>query len=302
MDISIGVPVRNEETNLEEFIERLTPILEAIGDKGFSVEVIVNNNKSEDASLNMLRSWAEIDTRIKVYDLTESLTYQQSIQDLMVKAKGKSFVVLQSDLQDPPELILDFLSAWTGGAKVVIGVIESRKEKILNRLPRSVFYSLLRMSSDGNFYSGFQDFYLIDQDVYQTIRELPREGLFLRGHISSRFGNVVQIKYDRSPRVRGESNFRFADNYSLALDGLLLFGTRLIRFISVFSFCIFVLAVCGINFLLFALFFGFQPGIRGWMSTVVAVLTVLSILGMGTGLILEYLIRIYRTLIFANRG
>jgi dolichol-phosphate mannosyltransferase len=282
-------------------ILELDAIVADIEKMGLSVEILVNNNKSTDSSLDLLSDWATDNSRVKVYDLAESLTFQQSIQDLMKKASGRSFILLQSDLQDPPSLIPQFVSKWIDGAKVVVGIVESRQENLISRFPRRVFYKLLKFGSDGSFYLDFQDFFLVDKSVYSKLVDLPSEGLFLRGHISSRFGSVVKIGYKRNLRLEGKSKFNFSDKYSLALDGLLLFGTRFIRFVSVMSFCVFVISMISIGLLFIAAAFGFKPAMRGWMSTFVIVLAALSVLGMATGLILEFLIRIYRTLIFTNK-
>lgn len=302
MDVSIGVPVRNEELCIPNLISELDSIVEIIEKMGVSVEIVVNNNKSTDSSLELLTGWEARNSRVKIYDLAESLTFQQSIQDLMKKANGQAFILLQSDLQDPPSLIPNFVSEWVKGAKVVIGIVKSRQENLISRFPRTLFYKLLRSGSDGNFYLDFQDFFLVDRSVYSRLVELPSEGLFLRGHISSRFGGVVKIDYKRNLRLQGKSKFKFSDKYSLALDGLLLFGTRFIRFVSVMSFCVFIVSLIAIASLFLAATLGFKPVMRGWMSTFIIVLSAFSVLGMATGLILEYLIRIYRTLIFSNKS
>jgi glycosyltransferase involved in cell wall biosynthesis len=302
VDVSIGIPVRNEELSIPNLISELNTIVEIIERMGLSVEIIVNNNMSTDSSLELLTGWGARDSRVRIYDLAESLTFQQSIQDLMKKATGKSFILLQSDLQDPPSLIPKFVSEWVEGARVVVGIVKSRQENLISRFPRTLFYKLLKTGSDGNFYLDFQDFFLVDRSIYSKLVELPSEGLFLRGHISSRFGGVVKIEYKRNLRLQGKSNFKFSDKYSLALDGLLLFGTRFIRFVSVMSFCVFTFSMISIALLFFAAAMGFQPAMRGWMSTFIIALSALSVLGMATGLILEYLIRIYRTLIFNNKS
>jgi dolichol-phosphate mannosyltransferase len=218
------------------------------------------------------------------------------------QSQGDAFVLLQSDLQDPPEVLIDFISHWMSNQKIVAGVITKRREGFFQRSIRKIFYKLLKSFSDGKIIVGFQDFYLIDRSVIDQLKQLSPEGLFLRGHISTRFGYVQQVPYMRADRERGNSNFNFPAKYSLALDGLLLFGTRFIRTISTISFGVFCLGVLGTVAVLLSYLFGYRAPMHGWASLGVILLTLLALLGMTTGLILEYLIRIYRFQIFSNES
>lgn len=300
MLISIGIPVRHEGKNIPQLIHRLENTISSISDTDLNFEIIVNNNCSDDNSLDLLLQWAAANSKVRIYDLDYSLSFQQSIQDLMTKAKGDCFILLQSDLQDPPEVISDFISQWKSGSRIVLAKAISRKEWFLDRWIRSFFYQLLTFAADGTFIRGFQDFYLIDKPAYHYLRKLPSEGLFLRGHITSKFPNFSVIEYSRNARSEGNSNFNFALKYQLALDGLLLFGTRFIRIISVSSFIAFILSVFSIITVVVLNLLGYRAPIAGWASIVVALLSIISLLGMATGIILEYQIRIYRVLVLTK--
>lgn len=160
----------------------------------------------------------------------------------------------------------------------------------------------MKAFSDGEIIVGFQDFYLLDRSIVDNLKVLSPEGLFLRGHIATRFGAVLQVPYVRADRQRGTSNFGFPTKYALALDGLLLFGTRFIRAVSTISFAVFCFGAIGTVALLLSYLFGFRATVNGWASLGVALLTLLSLLGMTTGLILEYLIRIYRFQVFSVKN
>jgi glycosyltransferase involved in cell wall biosynthesis len=224
--------------------------------------------------------------------------YQESILRLLQHSHGDAFVLLQSDLQDPPELIPGFVDNWQAGEKIVAGVIAKRTEGFFQRSVRKTFYKVLKSFSDGEIIVGFQDFYLLDRRIINELKFLSPQGLFLRGHIATRFGSVLQIPYLRADRQRGTSNFGFPAKYSLALDGLLLFGTRFIRVVSTISFGVFCFGVIGAFTLLLSYLFGYRASVNGWASLGLVLLTLLSLLGMTTGLILEYLIRIYRFQVF----
>jgi dolichol-phosphate mannosyltransferase len=295
--ISVGIPVRNEEENLKALEKEIEKLSQYCAQLEIDLELLVNDNASTDASYKMLMEWATKEPRLDLKRLKIPLSYQASIQNMMKRATGDAFIVFQSDLQDPREIAEIFIQSWLDGNEIVAGVVKSRKEKVLSKFTRHSFYKLLKVFSDGNFIVGFQDFYLISNLVYKELAELPIEGLFLRGHISSRFGKVLEIQYERNKRKHGISNFNFSTKYSLALDGILLFGTRFIRTISTVSFLTFFASVI-IELAIFVFYIlGFHPPIKGWSSLAIILLISISILGMTTGLILEYLIRIYRRLI-----
>jgi glycosyltransferase involved in cell wall biosynthesis len=300
--ISIGIPVLNEELNIPTLIERLKPVIEEIERRELTVEVLVNNNASSDISGTLLDNWAKSDSRVRINHFQITVPFQESILRLLQQSQGDAFALLQSDLQDPPEALIDFISNWRSNQKIVAGVITKRSEGIFQRSIRKIFYKLLKSFSDGKIIVGFQDFYLIDRSIVDQLKQLSPEGLFLRGHISTRFGHVQQVPYIRVDREKGKSNFNFPAKYSLALDGLLLFGTRFIRTISTISFSVFCLGVLGTVAVLLSYLFGYRAAMHGWASLGVILLTLLALLGMTTGLILEYLIRIYRFQIFSNKS
>jgi dolichol-phosphate mannosyltransferase len=300
--VTIGIPVLNEELNIPKLIDRLHPVIHEITQSGLDLEIIVNNNASTDDSPHLLNDWHKSDARVRINHLPITVPFQESILRLIQDSRGDAFVLLQSDLQDPPELLEEFIKFWSLGNNVVAGVIIKRTEGILQRTIRKIFYRALKMFSDGKIIVGFQDFYLIDRTVIDQLRRLSSEGLFLRGHISTRFGHVHQVQYVRANRERGTSNFNFPTKYSLALDGLLLFGTRFIRTISTISFGVFCFGILGTLIVIVSYLFGFRPEMHGWASLGVILLTLLALLGMTTGLILEYLIRIYRFQIFSNKS
>ncbi len=300
--ITIGIPVLNEELNIEVLASRLHAVLEKMSQFGLDFEILVNNNASTDGSGTLLDNWARSDSRLTVNHFANTVPFQESILRLLQQSRGDAFVLLQSDLQDPPELIKQFVTSWMSGEKIVAGVISKRIEGFAQQAIRKIFYRLLRSFSDGKIIVGFQDFYLVDRNIVNQLRQLSAEGLFLRGHISSRFGHIEQIPYVRSKRERGKSNFNFPAKYSLAMDGLLLFGTRLVRTISTISFGLFCFGVIGALAVLISYLVGFRPTMHGWASLGVILLTLLALIGMTTGLILEYLIRIYRFQVFSNKS
>jgi dolichol-phosphate mannosyltransferase len=298
--ISIGIPIKNETENIPFLIEVISQLISDLEATAFNVEVIVNDNASDDGSNAALRAWANTDVHIKLFEYGAGVSFQTSILEMMKQSSGDAFVIFQGDLQDPPELILEFVKEWTEKGSIVAGVIVKRQEGFIARMTRRIFYLVLRQFSDGDFISGFQDFYLLPKDVYKNLSELSPEGLFLRGHISSRFSNIKTISYDRKDRLRGDTKFSFARKYTLALDGILLFGTRFIRIISVLSLSIFLFGILTIFIFIGSYLLGIRALVPGWTSIMLAFLMLLSLFGMTAGIIFEYLVRIYRFLALKN--
>ncbi len=274
MLLTIGIPVRNEATNIPELKKVIEEVVEKINKKNIDVEIIINDNNSNDNSLQLLESWQNDFPIIRLFSFKNTISFQSSIKSMMSNSSGDAFVVYQSDLQDPAELILTFIDYWLSGYEIV---------------------------ADDFFIAGFQDFYLISRRVYSSLVNLPDEGLYLRGHISSKFDNIMQLPYQRNKRVSGSTNFNFARKYALALDAILLFGTRFIRILSVTNFLIFIVSAflsitLGVSYIL-----GFRFPIKGWASIILFILLLVSMIGLAIALILEYLIRVYRQLIFYKR-
>jgi glycosyltransferase involved in cell wall biosynthesis len=301
MLLTIGIPVRNEEGNIPALRLAIEDIVKKIKIKNVNVEIIINDNLSKDKSLSLLEEWQKDFPIIRLFALQTPISFQASIVSMMREAKGDAFVVYQSDLQDPPELILTFVEHWLEGHEIVAGVISNRKEGFINRIGRKFFYRSLQLVTDQFIVSELQDFYLISDRVYKSLLTLPNEGLYLRGHITTRFGSVIQVPYSRRLRTAGKTNFNFAEKYSLALDALLLFGSRFIRILSTLSFVLFLVSTISVIsfFLMYSV--GIRFPARGWASLSILVLMLVSLVGLTTGLILEYLIRIYRLLVFKQK-
>ncbi len=297
--LTIGIPVRNEEDNISQLIIEVENLENKLSELGIKIEIVVNDNASTDSSLRLLKLWQSSKNNILINIFPYPIPFQSSVQELMKSATGDGFVILQSDLQDPPHLVLDFIKKASEGHEIVAGVIQKRNEGLISRGSRKIFYFLLKKSTDGFFIENFQDFYFISRNIYLQLLDIPKEGLFLRGHLSSRFGVIATIPYIRRKRSFGKSKFNFSDKYSFALDGLLLFGTRFVRNLSVLSFFSFLLSILLIFAILIAYAIGYKTP-TGWASLSVVLLSLLSMFGLAVGLILEYSIRIYRTLILSK--
>lgn len=301
MSICIGIPVKNESQNIPLLQKQLSNLIDKTKYNGVTFCICVNDNLSTDGSTEQLLAWQDTDNRVKVYKLHQPLEFQSTIQNLMKKTSADAFAVLQSDLQDPIADFEKLLDTYiTNQEHIVAGRAVTRKgSRFVNRV-RAIFYWLLSSSSGTNYVSGFQDFYILPKFVYSQAASLPNNGLFIRGFLYFNFTNIIFIDYQRTDRIFSESKFNFVKMYDLALDGLLLYGKRFIRILSITSFLIFISSLIFGLVVLIMTFLGFDFGSRGWTSIILSISILASILGMLAGVILEYLIRIYTRLNLPN--
>jgi len=298
--VTIGIPVKNEAENIPQLIEVMNVVGKQLTSSGYRIEIIVNDNASSDDSLKLLQSWAATQKNIRIFHFDHGVSFQESILNLMRNATGDALIIYQSDMQDPFQLIQTFVEKWRDSQGPVLGIIKKRHERIFTKAVRKVFYWTLKVTSDKELVMGFQDFYLLPRNVYVELGKLSPEGLFLRGHIATRFSNLTKIEYIRNDRTKGVTKFNFPQKYELALDGILLFGTRIIRMVAIFSMVLFFVGVIAAISLLGSYALGFRAEIKGWTSISLSIAILISMLGIISSLILEYLMRIYRQLIFGN--
>lgn len=299
--ISIIVPVCNEIDNLASLKFELEKLVSAIEFDGNSVEIIVNDNNSTDGSVEYLSKWMEMNSRVNCEFLPRNIGFQGSLILGMRRAKGDACVIFQSDLQDPPELILEMIEAWRLGAKLVSSQIIKRQENILDRTTRKIFYTILTKISDKPIMNAFQDFYLLDKLIYSEIATLPLTDVFVRSEITTKYGFGHIIKYDRKPRLNGNSKFNFANKWNLALDALLLNNQKFQRMYIISSLFISLFVTAGALTILLIHFLGLEYGSKGWLSQVIITLSVFSFLSISFAYVIEYLSRIYRNLLEIQR-
>lgn len=291
-DLSIVIPVLNEQANIPKLIEKLQILDAGFKRVGISIEFVVNNNNSTDNSGQLLMSWAEICNSVNLETFHTTVSFQTSIIRGMKRSSGLCVIVLQSDLQDPPELIPELFRSWQSGNLVTVALPLNRHSNLFQDMMRKSFYRLMSAGNTEKLVVGFQDFYAIDQSVAKSLSSRNEKFQFIRGSLASEFGIDNVISYDREKRKAGKSKFSFFDKYDLAMDALLVYSSKFIRILAI---CGFVLA--GISFMAMIVvgvsyFAGIQFGIPGWASTFSLILLALGINLLFFSLLFEFLSRI----------
>lgn len=294
--ISVVVPMFNEEAVLPEFERRLTAAAESWGD---DYEVVVVDDGSTDSTPSLLRVIAENDSHWHVLRLSRNFGHQAAVSAGIEAANGDAVVILDADLQDPPEVVDRLLDRWRDGFDVVYAVRKNRKEGLLKRLCYAGFYRLWKLTSDVPPPVDSGDFCVMDRRVVDVIKQLPERNRFLRGLRSFVGFRQAGVEYDRDARRAGESKYTLRKLIRLASDGLFSFGATPLRIASAAG-----LAFCCAAFLLTGFVivwkladfsvFGMRPSnAAGWTSLAAVILFSAGVQMLLLGVIGEYLARIF---------
>jgi len=290
--VSIVCPVYNEEDNVVSFYQAVSGVAELEAEK-YDFEFIFTDNHSADQTFEVLRSLAEKDRRIRVFRFSRNFGYQRSIYTAYMKATGDVAVQLDCDLQDPPEMISDFLRRWEGGATVVYGIRRSRREGFVITAIRRLFYRLLNSISDTPLPADAGDFRLIDRVIIEQLRLICDTDIYIRGRIATMGFCQVGVPYDRRKRLRGTSKFRFRHNLRLAIDAVTAHSALPLRLASYFGVLVTLTASVGGVAYLVTYMTASEKWPAGFATVVFLLLFMLGVISLFLGIIGEYLSRIY---------
>jgi dolichol-phosphate mannosyltransferase len=283
--ISVVVPLRDERENLDALYQRLHATLEELD---LAYEVLFVDDGSRDGTAERIAAIQRCDAHLKLLRLSRSFGHQAAVSAGLDHALGQAVVVMDGDLQDPPELIPEFVRLWREGGEVVYAVRRRRKEGPLKRLGYSTFYRLLRVLSDLDIPLDSGDFCLLDRAVVSAIKQLPERLRFVRGLRAFVGFRQVGLPYDRDPRQAGRSKYPFHALMKLAVDGLVSFSSYPLRLVTYLG----IASAAGAALLMVWVFldaFRNQTAPRGWASTIVVVLFMGSIQLISLGIIGEYI-------------
>jgi dolichol-phosphate mannosyltransferase len=284
-EISVVVPLWNEQENLESLYRRLTATLRAQGDP---YELVFVDDGSRDATPRMLDALFADDPSVVVVHLSRNFGHQPAVTAGLECARGRAVIVMDGDLQDPPEVLPQFIKRWRDGYDVVYAVRTRRKENLLLRACYFGFYRLLRMIGDLEIPLDSGDFCLMDRRVVDALRELPEQTRFVRGLRTYVGFRQVGLEYERAAREAGRPKYSFSALVRLAVDGLISFSSHPLRLAAYVG-----LATAGIALALLvwvfydALINHTAP--RGWASLSVCVLFIGAMQLLALGVIGEYI-------------
>jgi polyisoprenyl-phosphate glycosyltransferase len=287
-EISVVIPVYNEEGNLLPLYERLASVLT---ESRFDYEIIFVIDGSRDSSLQVVCRLANEDPRVAVVELARNFGHQIAISAGLDYAKGRGVVVMDSDLQDPPEFLTDLISKWKEGYDVVYAVRVKRKENIFKRAAYSFFYRLLNRTSNIQIPLNAGDFCIMDRRVVDILVAMPERNRFVRGIRSWVGFKQIGLICERQARQSGKPGYTLSRLIYLALDGLVSFSYLPLRVISILGWCVSIFSILlSIFYLIKKILFGLNP--PGFATLVVAIFFLSGIQLITIGVIGEYVGRI----------
>lgn len=289
--VSLVVPVFNEAGNLWPLYEAVCRQMEAVG---CPYEIVFINDGSEDDSLTVLRRLAGEDGRVRVVGLSRNFGHQNAVSAGLEFARGDAVIVMDADLQHPPELIPQMIAAWREGFHVVYTIREDSKAETgwLKRWTSAAFYKLINVVSDVRIVPGAADFRLMDRTVVNCLVAMPERSRFLRGMVSWVGFRQKALRYRPNPRFSGKSKYSLRKMFALALQGVTSFSSLPLR---VSGYLGFLAAVAGLPYAVWAIYAKLftDTVVPGWTSLVVAILFLGGVQLMSIGVIGEYVGRIY---------
>lgn len=289
--ISIVIPLYNEELVLDALYERLRRVM---AEAQLRCEVVLVNDGSRDRTREKARQLCYQDSRFKLISFSRNFGHQMAITAGMDKASGDAVVVIDADLQDPPEVIPRMVEKWLEGYQVVYGVRAKREgETFFKRFTAALFYRLLKRATSVEIPVDTGDFRLVDRRVVEELSKMRERSRFVRGMISWIGFSQCKVEYVRAQRFAGETKYPLPKMLKFAVDGLLSFSHVPLKLSSTMGFLTsglsFALIVYGI---VIRLVFP-ERAIAGWASVFVAVLFLGGIQLICIGILGEYLGRVH---------
>lgn len=227
--VSICIPVFNEGENVIPLHDELKRVAERLCER-YEFEFIFSDNKSDDDTWSKIETLSRLDSRIRALRFTRNVGFQDSIMANLSHTSGVAVVQIDADLQDPPELIIEFLNQWEKGIKVVYGVRQKRKENFIKNLIRKIGYRFISSISEHPIPQDAGDFRLLDRVVVNTLVESKTPKPYIRGAIASYGYASLGIPYSRLERKANKSKFPMHKVFKLGLDGVLNHSSWPLRF------------------------------------------------------------------------
>ena len=289
--VSYVLPVYNEAEGIGNFHDRLLAASRQRPDLDF--EFIYVNDGSRDASLKILEKIAESCEQVRVVNFSRNFGHQMAITAGLDYARGDAVIVMDTDLQDPPEVSIQLIEAWEGGAQIVYAQRRSRKDTAMKRFTAHAYYRLLHRFADIEIPVDTGDFRLMDRATTDLLRSHRERNRFVRGLVASLGFKQAAVPFDRDERTSGETNYPLPKMLRLAADGVTSFSTVPLKMITRLGLLTVVLAVLGILYAVGLRLFFPDVSVPGWTLLMIMVLFLGGVQMLSLGVIGSYVGRIY---------
>lgn len=293
MKVSIIIPCYNEEDVLDTLYERINNVSNKLSD--YECEFIFINDGSKDKTEQIIEEFNKKDSRVKLFSFSRNFGHQAAVSCGIHNAQGDIAVIIDADLQDPPEIIPDMIKEYENSkTPIIYGKRLSRKgESIFKKLTASLFYRLINLLSEVKFPVDTGDFRLIDRNVIDAYKSFGENPKYIRGLISWMGFEQKAFEYERDARAAGHTKYTLKKMLKLAMTGILSFSVKPLR-ISLFFGILSIFIAIAFSIRVFYLYI-FTPEelVRGWASTIITVLFVGGVQLISLSVISEYLANIF---------
>jgi glycosyltransferase involved in cell wall biosynthesis len=287
--LSIVVPLYNEEANVHALYERLRAVVESMG---VSYEFVFINDGSRDSTLALVHGLSQRDPHVRYIDLSRNFGHQIAVTAGLDHAAGEAVVIIDADLQDPPELIPELYEKLRSGYEVVYAKRLSRPgESAAKLMTAKLFYRMLAAITHVDIPVDTGDFRIISRKVVEALKLMPEQSKFLRGQISWIGFRQTYVQYNRAQRAGGETGYTYSKMLRLAIDGITAFSDFPLKLASLSGFFVSGVAFLIMLYTLYSRFVShnYQPG---WASLMISVLFMGGVQLIAIGIIGEYIGRL----------
>jgi len=290
--VTLVIPMYYEEKVANECYKRVKENLEKL--ENYNYEIIFVNDGSKDKTLSILEEIAAKDKNVKVLSFSRNFGHQAAVTAGLQYVTGDAIVIMDADLQDPPELIPDMLKLWEQGNEVIYGKRKSREgESAFKLLTAKMFYKTLNALSDVEIPKDTGDFRLVDRKVVDTVNSLPEHNKFLRGLFSWVGYKQIPFEYERKERFAGTTKYPLKKMLKLASDGIIGFSMKPLKLVGILG-MLSILSSIIILIVAIVLHANHSTSlVPGWSSLMVVITFLSGVILLSIWIMSEYIGRIY---------
>ena len=290
--ISLVIPMYYEEQVAEECYKRVSKVLKGL--KDYDYEIIFVNDGSKDKTLPILEKIADKDKKVKIVSFSRNFGHQAAVTAGLKYVTGDAVVIMDADLQDPPEIVPDMLKKWEEGYEVIYGKRKKRDgESAFKLLTAKAFYATLNKLSDVEIPKDTGDFRLVDRKVVDVVNSLPEHNKFLRGLFSWVGFKQYPYEYERKERFAGKTKYPLKKMLKLAKDGILGFSTKPLKIVGGLGILSVVVSIIILIYAILSFAFSWNNLTAGWTSIMCTMTFLGGIILISLWMIGEYIARIY---------
>jgi dolichol-phosphate mannosyltransferase len=291
--LSIVAPCYNEEDSIADFVRRVKAVCDGLH---CPYEIVLVNDGSRDRTLPLALELASADTTVRVVNLLRNFGHQAAATAGLDFANGDLVVLVDADLQDPPEVIPEMVARWLEGADVAYGRRRTRQgESRLKLFSAGLFYRVLRRMTHNDIPADTGDFRLMDRRIVEVLRQMRERHRFIRGMVSWVGGNQVAVFYDRAARFAGETKYPLRKMISFALDAITSFSVVPLRLVTYLALLIIMLALAATITVFVVKLSHPDYFIPGFPATVITIIFFGGVQLLALGVIGEYVGRMYES-------